>query len=194
MIPHHVYYQLSLLVCLWLCIIAPPGWPSRSTCPPPKPSQSVPSQGKRKRSNEPKAFEGLTQRPPCAACAHDAHHPQASPPRRPEPMPATHRRRRVIDTARHFCPHVGCDYRGWLGPHNLRPNGNPSGGPWRQLQCTSCEGYFLETHGTILGSAIHVMLALRPRSRQVVVTDEELNGPDMVGKLLGKRQRAAHQP
>jgi hypothetical protein len=27
--------------------------------------------------------------------------------------------------------------------------GHPSGGPWRQFQCTSCEGYFLKTHGTI---------------------------------------------
>jgi IS1 family transposase len=45
---------------------------------------------------------------------------------------------------------VGCDYRGWLGLSNLRANGHPSGGPWRQFQWTSCEGYFLETHGTIL--------------------------------------------
>jgi len=32
---------------------------------------------------------------------------------------------------------------------NLRANGHPSGGPWRQFQCTACKGYFLETHGTI---------------------------------------------
>jgi hypothetical protein len=36
-------------------------------------------------------------------------------------------------------------------------------------------------HGASVGSDIHVMLALRRRSRQVVVADEELNGPDMVG-------------
>lgn len=77
-------------------------------------------------------------------------------------MPATHRRPRVIDTSRHFCPHVGCDYRGWLGLNNLRANGHPSGGPWRQLQCTSCEGYFLETHGTILhGKRVPVELLVR---------------------------------
>src|SRR6185503_17187796 len=29
-------------------------------------------------------------------------------------------------------------------------NGHPSGGPWRQLHCTSCDGYFQETHGTPL--------------------------------------------
>jgi hypothetical protein len=49
----------------------------------------------------------------------------------------------------HFCPHVGCDYRGWRGLDNLRANGHPSGGPWRQFHCTSCKGYFLETHGTL---------------------------------------------
>jgi transposase-like protein len=49
----------------------------------------------------------------------------------------------------HFCPHTGCAYRGWLGMNNLRANGHPNGGPWRQLHCTSCEGYFPEHHGTI---------------------------------------------
>jgi hypothetical protein len=38
------------------------------------------------------------------------------------------------------------------------------------------------------------MRALRRRSRQVVVTDEELHGPEMVGELLGKGQRVADQP
>ena len=38
------------------------------------------------------------------------------------------------------------------------------------------------------------MLALRRRSRQVIVTNEQFNGPDMVGKLLGKGQRVADQP
>jgi IS1 family transposase len=64
-------------------------------------------------------------------------------------MPPTHRRPREIDTSLHFCPHAGCDYRGWLGLGNLRANGHPSGGPWRQFHCTSCKGYFLETHGTL---------------------------------------------
>jgi IS1 family transposase len=65
-------------------------------------------------------------------------------------MPPTHRRPREVDTSRHFCPHATCDYRGWVGLGNLRANGHPSGGPWRQFHCTSCEGYFLETHGTLL--------------------------------------------
>src|SRR5882672_1170922 len=67
-----------------------------------------------------------------------------------DPMPATNRRPREVDTSMHVCPHVGCDYRGWLGLGNLRANGHPNGGPWRQLQCTACGGYVLETHGTLL--------------------------------------------
>jgi hypothetical protein len=64
-------------------------------------------------------------------------------------MPLTNLRPREIDTSQHFCPHAGCDYRGWRGFGNLRANGHPNGGPWRQFHCTSCQGYFLETHGTI---------------------------------------------
>ena len=36
-----------------------------------------------------------------------------------------------------------------MGLGNLRANGHPSGGPWRQLHCTACDGSFLETHGTL---------------------------------------------
>jgi len=35
-----------------------------------------------------------------------------------------------------------------VGLGNLRANGHPSGGPWRQCSCTACEGSFQETHGT----------------------------------------------
>jgi transposase-like protein len=44
---------------------------------------------------------------------------------------------------------MGCDYRGWVGLGNLRANGHPSGGPWRQFHCTVCQGYFPEHHGTL---------------------------------------------
>jgi len=77
-------------------------------------------------------------------------------------MPPTNRRPCAIDTSMHFCPHEGCDYRGWLGLGNLRANGHPSGGPWRQLYCRSCDGYFLETHGTLLhGKRLSVELIVR---------------------------------
>ena len=77
-------------------------------------------------------------------------------------MPPTNRRPCAIDTSMHFCPHDGCDYQGWLGLGNLRANGHPSGGPWRQLYCRSCQGYFLETHGTIFhGKRLSVELIVR---------------------------------
>src|SRR5947209_3070337 len=149
MIPHHVYYQLAVIGFLWLCIMLHYAWPSRSAVSLQLPTEPVPTKFKRKRTSEPTPFEGLTQRPPCAACEHDAHHPKPSAPRRPDPLPATSRRPCTVDTSMHFCPHDGCDYRGWLGLGNLRANGHPSGGPWRQFYCRSCQGYFLETHGTI---------------------------------------------
>jgi IS1 family transposase len=55
-----------------------------------------------------------------------------------------------VDTSRHFCPNPDCAYRGWVGWGNLRANGHPNGGPWRQLLCVVCRGYFLETLGTLL--------------------------------------------
>ncbi len=33
---------------------------------------------------------------------------------------------------------------------NSSANGHPSGSPWRQIYCSHCAGYFLETHGTPL--------------------------------------------
>jgi len=62
----------------------------------------------------------------------------------------------------HFCPHTDCDYRGWLGLNNLRANGHPNGGPWRQFHCTSCNGFFPEHHGTIFhGKQAAVELIVR---------------------------------
>jgi len=54
-----------------------------------------------------------------------------------------------VDTSTHFCPNPDCAYRGWVGWGNLRANGHPSGGPWRQLLCVVCRRYFLETLGTL---------------------------------------------
>ena len=62
----------------------------------------------------------------------------------------TRGRPRQVDTSSHFCPHPHCAYRGWVGLGNISANGHPNGGPWRQLYCTSCGGYTLETHGTLL--------------------------------------------
>jgi len=61
----------------------------------------------------------------------------------------TRGRRREVDTSHHFCPNPDCAYRGWVGWGNIRANGHPSGGPWRQLLCRVCRRYFLETLGTL---------------------------------------------
>jgi len=61
----------------------------------------------------------------------------------------TRGRRRQVDTSPHFCPNPACAYRGWVGWGNLRANGHPNSGPWRQLLCVVCRHYFLETLGTL---------------------------------------------
>jgi hypothetical protein len=137
------YYQLALLALLWLFVMLPLSWPRRSA--PPTTAPATPITPKRQRSTESKVFEGLTHKPHCALCEHETGETPPGPPLRPDPMPPTNRRPRRVDTSRHFCPHTACDYRGWLGLGNLRANGHPSGGPWRQFHCTACKGYFLET-------------------------------------------------
>src|SRR5919108_5447169 len=147
MVSHLFYYQLALLALLWLFVMLPLSWPMRSETSPPVPA--TPITPKRKGATEPKAFAGLTHKPHCALCERETGETPPALPPRPAPMPPTHRRPRTVDTSMHFCPHPECDYRGWLGMNNLRANGHPNGGPWRQLHCTACEGYFPEHHGTI---------------------------------------------
>jgi transposase-like protein/IS1 family transposase len=122
-------------------------WPSPSGPQAPRPA--TPSTTRRPRDKEPQPFGGLPRQPLCALCDQEATHLTPPPPVRPDPLPPTHRRPRAIDTSRHFCPHTDCDYRGWLGLGNLRANGHPSGGQWRQFHCTACKGYFPEHHGTL---------------------------------------------
>jgi IS1 family transposase len=142
------FYQLVLIALVWLFLMLDGLWPNDpaargSAIRTPKPPRH-------KRPREPKPFAGLTQKPPCVACEQEAMHPKPPPPVPPHPMPLTNRRPRTVDTSWHFCPHAHCAYRGWVGFGNLRANGHPSGGPWRQFQCTACKGYFLATHGTPL--------------------------------------------
>jgi IS1 family transposase len=160
MIPHLVYYQLVILLLLWLCLMLPYLWPPSPRGIPTRPADPIPP--KLRRSGEPKAFEGLTQKPFCALCEPATAERAPAPPRRPDPVPPTNRRPRTVDTSMHFCPHTGCDYRGWLGLNNLRANGHPNGGPWRQFHCTACDGFFPEHHGTIFhGKQAEVDLIVR---------------------------------
>src|SRR5262245_856955 len=163
MVPTLFFYHLGLvaLVCVFLLLCAL--WPSNATaCRQPIVSSKPP---RYTRSKAPKPFAGLTQRPQCVLCEHEAPHPYMPPPAPPEPMPATNHRPRPVETSQHFCPHGGCRYRGWLGRGNLRANGHPNGGPWRQCQCTACEGYFPEHHGTIFyGKQVAVELLVHVRA------------------------------
>src|SRR5262245_4097594 len=147
MIPYQFYYQLVVLGLLWLFVMLHSAWPSR--CATAQGMPAKPITPRRQRSKEPKLFAGLTHQPHCAACAQGiVPRPQAPCPPPPGMVPTRGRPRRV-DTSQHFCPHPDCAYQGWVGRGNLRANGHPSGGPWRQLHCTACDGYFLETHGTL---------------------------------------------
>src|SRR2546423_9068614 len=160
MVSHLFFYQLVLIVLVWLCLMLQWAWPSdpASVCPTaPAPTPPLP-----KRRREPKPFAGFTQKPHCAACEHTpAPGPQAPAAPPPRIVP-TRGRRRQVDTSMHFCRNPDCASRGWVGWGNLRANGHPNGGPWRQLLCVVCRGYFLETLGTLFhGKHASVELIVR---------------------------------
>ena len=149
MVSHLFFYQLMFLGLLWLCVMLHYAWPNACTGGDQRPSQPLPPP--RKRSRDPQPFPGLTRKPPCAACEQAAQAPATlPPPLPPPPITSSRGRPRQVDTSQHFCPNPDCDYRGWVGWGNLSANGHPSGGLWRQLYCSQCEGYVLETHGTPL--------------------------------------------
>src|SRR5499426_3113069 len=147
MIPHLFFYQLVLIALVWVFLMLYGLWPLEAAAvrpPPPKPVTPP-----RKRSCAPQPFLDPTCKPPCDACEEGVA-PRREPPCAPPPLLVSPRgRRRQVDTSQQFCPAPDCRYGGWLGLGNLRANGHPSGGPWRQLHCTGCDGYFLETQGTL---------------------------------------------
>src|SRR5712691_1240332 len=142
------FYQLVLVALVWLCVMLQWAWPSDPTavCPTtPEPPGPLP-----KRRRAPNPFAGLTAQPHCDACAHATAAPRPPAPSAPPPrIVPTRGRRRQVDISTHFCPNPDCAYRGWVGWGNLRANGHPNGGPWRQLLCVACRRYFLETLGTL---------------------------------------------
>jgi hypothetical protein len=149
MVSHLFFYELLLFILLFVfaIVIFHGRWlydPPPGCLAPPKPARP------RKRSPAHQPFPGLTHKPLCTACVpapEQAPQPLCGPPPR---MVSTRGRRCEVDTAGHFCPHPTCAYRGWVGWGNIRANGHPNGGPWRQLYCRGCQGYFQETHGTPL--------------------------------------------
>src|SRR6058998_2121859 len=148
MVSQFFFSQLVLLGLLWLCCMLHAAGPSRHAAGVPRPPERMPPSRKRPRVPEP--FPRLTHTPRCEACAQAAvprpQAPCAPPPR----LVSTRGRPRQVDTSSHCCPQPHCASRGWVGLGNLRANGHPSGGLWRQLYCTGCGGYFQETHGTPL--------------------------------------------
>ena len=93
-----------------------------------------------------------TKRPPCPACAaaQAVQEDEVAPVGEPPPLiEQTRGRPRAVDTDSHFCPEKSCCYYGWLGRGNIRANGHPNGGRWRQLECVACGKCFMETTNTI---------------------------------------------
>jgi IS1 family transposase len=147
MVRQLVFSQLVLIALVWVFLLLYGLWPSDRAAQ--HQSLSQPASSSQKRSREPKPFAGLTHKPHCDACEQAVEPCPQSPSVPPPRLIPTQGRRRQVDTSRHFCPDPDCAYRGWLGLGNISANGHPNGGPWRQLRCSRCGGYFLETHGTI---------------------------------------------
>src|SRR5713226_640436 len=147
MVSNLFFYQLALIALLGLCLLLHGAWPSDRATTSPTPPQPTPPPRKRRR--EPKPFAGLTHKPHCDACE-QARAPRPQAPSAPPPrMVMTRGRHRQVDPSTHFCPNPDCASRGWVGWGNLRANGHPTGGSWRQLLCVVCRRYFLETLGTL---------------------------------------------
>jgi IS1 family transposase len=147
MISDLLFYALLLVGLLWLCLMLHHMWPSERVIP--GSTRPPPPLPPRQRLREPKPFAGLTHKPHCVACEQAVPPPTVPPPPAlPPQLNSPRGRPRQVDTSWHFCPHPTCAYRGGVGLGNISANGHPSGGPWRQLHCTACERYFLETHGT----------------------------------------------
>src|SRR3989442_12307201 len=122
MVSHLLFYHLALLAIIWLFVMLLVTGPK-----PGLPAPPVPAKPKRKRSTEPKAFEGLTHKPHCALCERETRETPPAPPPRPDPMPLTTRRPRTVDTSMHFCPHTKSANRGWLWMHKLLAQFLPNG-------------------------------------------------------------------
>ena len=148
MVDNLLSHDLLLVVLLWLGVILYERWsPNRSA---PRATTRKPAPPTTKRSGDPKLFPGLPHKPRCAACEQAPEPSSPAPLALPWLLSSSPGRPRQVDTSKQFCPQPKCTYYGWVGRGNIRANGYPSGGRWRQFQCRSCKKYFLETHGTPL--------------------------------------------
>jgi hypothetical protein len=143
-----IVHDLLLIVLLWLGSLQYKRWARHRSaiCP----TLCRPATTLRQHAQDPKPFPGLTSQPHCALCVQAPAPASAVPRVPPAPLPFSLGRPRRVDTTTQFCPQPRCTYYGWVGRGNIRANGYPNGGRWRQLQCRGCKTYFLETHGTPL--------------------------------------------
>jgi transposase-like protein len=150
MVSHLFFSQFVLFALLWFVVLLHLIWLKRRVTARAVPAEPEPLKPQRHRSPQPQPFEGITRTPHCTLGERGTASPKTAPLVPPDPMAPTPRRPREVDPSMHFCPQSSGDYRGWLGRGHLRANGHPRGGPWRQFPCTSCNGSFLETPGTIV--------------------------------------------
>src|SRR5215510_12701590 len=133
MVDNLLVHDLLLIVLLWLGGMLYTRWARTraALCPTPR----KPATLRHKHSQDPQPFPGLTHKPHCALCAQVPE--LASPPPRvpPPPLSTLQGRPRQVDTSAQFCPQPHCAYYGWTRLGNLRANGYPNGGRWRQFQC-----------------------------------------------------------
>jgi hypothetical protein len=153
------FHELLLLGLRWLCVILYWMGQRRQAVT----DQAQGNSAKRRHSQAPTPFPGLTSKPCCAACVHATQAHAALSPFAPPPlMISTRGRRHQVDTQQRFCPNPSCRYYGWVGLGNLRANGHPDAGPWRQWHCIACGSYFQETHGTLFhGKRVPAELIVR---------------------------------
>jgi IS1 family transposase/transposase-like protein len=158
MVDDLLFHELLLLGLLWLCVIL--YWVGLRRQAVTDQARGHPAKRATRRSQDSKPFPGLTTKPRCGACEPG---PGEPPPTAPPPrlyFPSG--RPRTVATHHYFCPEPTCRYYGWVGRGNIRANGHPNGGSWRQLYCMACRGYFLETSGTPLhGKRVPAELLVR---------------------------------
>jgi hypothetical protein len=133
------FHELLLLGLLGLCVTLYWLWLRHQAAM----DQAHGKQARRstRRSKDPKPFPGLLRKPTCGGCEPAQEYADPSP-CAPPLIAHTHGCPRQVETQQQFCPNPRCQYYGWVGLGNIRANGHPGGGPWRQLHCRHCQGYF----------------------------------------------------
>jgi transposase-like protein len=139
-----LFHELLLGGLLWLGLCVYVRWQRGRATKHPSVQQT---------KNAPQArrpFPGLTHKPHCQACEQDQEHLDRPLPAPPPLIAPKRGRPRTVNTHTQYCPTKTCAYYGWVGQGNIRANGHPGSGAWRQFHCVTCDTYFLETHGTPL--------------------------------------------